>query len=92
MFSKASAFFINTRIGLLYPPTITDIGVANPNAQGQAIINCNRINESINYGWLRTKFCPNKKKVIETATTIGTKYFAILSANFVSVLWSDWLN
>jgi hypothetical protein len=34
MFSKASAF-INTRIGPLPTPTITDIGVANPNAQGQ---------------------------------------------------------
>jgi hypothetical protein len=32
------------------------------------------------------------KVIIETATTIGTKYFAILSANFVSVLWNDWLN
>jgi hypothetical protein len=37
MFSKASAF-LSTLGLLLYPPTITDIGVANPNAQGQAII------------------------------------------------------
>jgi hypothetical protein len=36
-------------------------------------------------------FAQTKKVIIETATTIGTKY-AILSANFVSVLWSDWLN
>jgi hypothetical protein len=35
---------------------------------------------------------PKQKVIIETATTIGTKYLAILSANFVSVLWSDWLN
>ena len=40
MFSKASAFFINTPDWAPLPtPTITDIGVANPNAQGQAIIN-----------------------------------------------------
>jgi hypothetical protein len=38
MFSKASAFFINTGLGSFTHP-ITDIGVANPNAQGQAIIN-----------------------------------------------------
>ncbi|MNG13195.1 hypothetical protein D3C84_968570 [compost metagenome] len=40
MFSKASAFFISTPDCAPLPtPTITDIGVANPNAQGQAIIN-----------------------------------------------------
>jgi hypothetical protein len=60
MFSKASAFLSTLRIGLLYPPTITDIGVANPNAQGQAIIKT-AIALMNPYGWLRTKFCPNKK-------------------------------
>jgi hypothetical protein len=38
IFSNASAFLINTQIALLTHPTITDIGVANPKAQGQAII------------------------------------------------------
>jgi hypothetical protein len=61
MFSKASAFYQHPDWAPLPTPTITDIGVANPNAQGQAIIKSNRINESINYGWLRTKFCPKTK-------------------------------
>jgi hypothetical protein len=76
------SIFINTPDWAPLPPTITDIGVANPNAQGQAIIKCgNRIYESI---WLaQDQILPKQKKVIiETATTIGTKYFAILSANF----------
>ena len=39
IFSKASAFFINTPDCAPLPtPTITDIGVAKPKAQGQAII------------------------------------------------------
>jgi hypothetical protein len=35
--------------------------------------------------WLRAKFCPNKKVIIETATLL-TKYLAILSASFVLAL------
>ena len=39
-FSKASAFFMRTPdVAPLPTPTMTDIGVANPKAQGQAIIN-----------------------------------------------------
>jgi hypothetical protein len=38
MFSKASAFYQHSDWAPLPTPTITDIGVANPNAQGQAII------------------------------------------------------
>ncbi len=38
--SKASAFLIRIPFCAPFPtPTITDIGVARPNAQGQAIIN-----------------------------------------------------
>jgi len=40
MLSRASAFFIKIPDCAPLPtPTITDIGVANPNAHGQAIIN-----------------------------------------------------
>ncbi|MNT71373.1 hypothetical protein D3C72_2098520 [compost metagenome] len=40
MFSNASAFFIKTPDWAPLPtPTITDIGVASPKAQGHAIIN-----------------------------------------------------
>jgi hypothetical protein len=38
MFSKASILYQHLDWAPLPTPTITDIGVANPNAQGQAII------------------------------------------------------
>jgi hypothetical protein len=48
-FLRLAGFYQHLGLGS-FSSTITDIGVANPNAQGPYNQNGNRINESINYG------------------------------------------
>ncbi len=84
IFSRASAFFIKTPDCAPFPtPTITDIGVAKPNAQGHAIINTAMafINPYTNAG-SGPNLAQMKKVITEIITTIGTKYLEMLSANF----------
>ena len=80
----ASAFLIRTpNFAPLPTPTITDIGVANPKAHGQAIINTamafTKPKTNLGSG---PKIHQAKNVIIEIKTTMGTKYFAILSTKF----------
>ena len=84
IFSKASAFLINTPFCAPLPtPTITDIGVANPRAQGQAIINtAMAFTSAYTYAGSGPQIVQTAKVITEMMTTTGTKYPETVSANF----------
>ena len=75
MTSKTSAFLINTPVKAPRPvPTMMDIGVANPSAQGQAIMSTAT---ALIMAWARRGSGPHRPQIIkvitETPTTAGTK-------------------
>ena len=64
-------------------PTIMAVGVAKPNAQGQAIINTVTIaNNPLVKPFVGAKNIHATKAIIEILIIVGTKNRAILSTNF----------
>ena len=84
IFSNASAFFISTPdLAPLPTPTITDMGVANPSAQGHAIMSTAM---AFTKAYTNLGSGPNNhhitKVITDIITTMGTKYLEILSTKF----------
>src|SRR5207244_9520192 len=82
--SSASAFLISTPAMAPRPvPTMIDIGVANPNAQGQAMISTAM---ALTIAWPSGGAGPNRfqtmKATSDTAITLGTNQPETLSASF----------
>src|SRR6266545_5138248 len=73
--SSASAFLISTPAVAPRPvPTMIDIGVAKPSAQGQAIINtATALSKAYAIGGSGPNSAQTIKVIIATSTTAGTK-------------------